>query len=182
MAADVDKIFGELMTVLHIFVGTLLAMACIWDVRTRRIPNVLTFSAAGLAVLFHLLSGGWSAAATSLGGWLLGAALFFPMFALRGMGGGDVKLLAAIGAWLGPGDVVFVAIATSLAGGVMALAVAIGHGYLKVAISNLWMVLMHWRVMGLRPLPAVTLDSAKGPRLAYAVPITIGTVVTLWLH
>ena len=88
------------MTALHIFVGLLLAIACIWDLRTRRIPNALTLPAAALALVFHLVSGGWSAAGTSLGGWLLGAALFFPMFALRGMGAGDVKLFAAAGAWL----------------------------------------------------------------------------------
>ena len=40
---------------------------------------------------------------------------------------------------------------------------------------------MHWRVAGVRPLPAVTLEGASGPRLAYAFPIAIGTVVTLWL-
>lgn len=170
------------MTALHIFVGTLLAVACVSDVRTRRIPNVLTFSAAGLALMFHLATGGWSAVGASVGGWLLGGALFFPMFALRGMGGGDVKLLAAVGAWVGPGQIVLVALATSIAGGAIGLVVAMGHGYLKAAISNLWVLLMHWRVMGVRPLPAMTLDSGRGPRLAYAVPIAIGTVVTLWLQ
>lgn len=170
------------MTALHIFVGTLLAVACVSDVRTRRIPNVLTFSAAGFALMFHLATGGWSAVGASVGGWLLGGALFFPMFALRGMGGGDVKLLAAVGAWVGPGQIVLVALATSIAGGAIGLVVAMGHGYLKAAISNLWVLLMHWRVMGVRPLPAMTLDSGRGPRLAYAVPIAIGTVVTLWLQ
>ena len=170
------------MTPLHIFVGTLLTLACISDLRTRRIPNVLTFSFAACALLFHLITGGWNAAAWSLGGCLLGAVLFFPMFALRGMGGGDVKLLAAIGAWLGPGQVAIVALATSIAGGVLGLIVAVGYGYLRTALSNLWMLLTHWRVAGVRPLPAVTLQGAKGPRLAYAVPIAIGTVVTLWLR
>ena len=56
----------------------------------------------------------------SVGGWMLGAALFFPMFALRGMGAGDVKLLAAVGAWLGPLPVVSVALITAIAGGVAA--------------------------------------------------------------
>lgn len=170
------------MTLLNIFVGTLLTLACISDLRTRRIPNVLTFSSAACALLFHLFTGGWPAAAWSLGGYLLGAALFFPMFALRGMGAGDVKLLAAVGAWLGPGQVALVALATSIAGGVLGLVVAIGYGYLRTALSNLWMLLTHWRVAGVRPLPAVTLQGAKGPRLAYAVPIAIGTVVTLWLR
>lgn len=170
------------MTALHIFVGTLLAIACISDLRTRRIPNVLTFTAAGLALVFHFATGGWSAAGTSLAGLLVGAALFFPMFALRGMGAGDVKLLAAVGAWVGPGQIVFVALATSVVGGLIGLVVAIGYGYLKAAVSNLWLLLMHWRVMGVRPLPAVTLDGTRGPRLVYAFPIAAGTMVTLWMR
>ena len=169
------------MTAPQIFVGTLLALACITDLRWRRIPNVLTFSAAGAALLFHLATGGWTAAGWSVVGYLLGALLFFPLFALRGMGAGDVKLLAAVGAWLGPGQVVIVAVASSIAGGVIGVLVALAYGYLKTALINLWALLMHWRVMGIRPLPAVTLDGTRGPRLAYAIPITIGTVVTLWL-
>ena len=103
------------------------------------------------------------------------------MFALRGMGAGDVKLLAAVGAWLGPAQVAFVALATSIAGGVLAIAVALLHGYLKTALSNVRALLTHWRVMGVRPLPEVTLEGTEGPRLAYAVPVAIGTMVTLWL-
>lgn len=169
------------MTALNIFVGTLLALACISDLRTRRIPNVLTFSAAVGALVFHFATGGLSAMGWSLAGLVLGALLFFPMFALRGMGAGDVKLLAAVGAWLGPGQVALVALATSIAGGVIAVIVALGYGYLRKALSNLYVLMMHWRVAGVRPLPELTLQGARGPRLAYAFPIAIGTVVTLWL-
>jgi prepilin peptidase CpaA len=169
------------MTALNIFLGILLTMACITDLRTRRIPNVLTVSAVIAALLFHLITGGWSAAGWSVAGCLLGAALFFPMFALRGMGAGDVKLLAAIGAWLGPGQVAMVAIMTSIAGGVIGVLVALGHGYLKTAVSNIWLLLMSWRVTGVKPVESVTLQGTRGPRLAYAFPIAIGTVVTLWL-
>jgi len=169
------------MTISHIVVGAVLALACISDLRTRRIPNVLTFSAVAGALVFHLLTGGWSAAGWSIVGCVLGALLFFPMFALRGMGAGDVKLLAAVGAWLGPSQVAIAALATSFAGGVIALAVALGHGYLKTACRNLWMLLTHWRVTGIRPVDELTLDGARGPRLAYAVPIAIGTLVALWL-
>ena len=154
------------------------AMVC--DVRTRRIPNVLTLSAAGLALGFHLVTGGPSAAGWSLAGWIVGVLLFLPMFALRGMGGGDVKLLAAVGAWLGPTQVALAALATSVAGGVIAIIVALGYGYLREALSNLYLLLMHWRVVGVRPLEQVTLRGTKGPRLAYAIPIAIGTVVTIW--
>jgi prepilin peptidase CpaA len=170
------------MTALHIFVGAVLALACISDIRTRRIPNVLTLSAAFAALIFHAATGGWVAAGWSLAGWLAGAALFFPIFALRGMGAGDVKLLAAVGAWLGPGQVVFVALATSIAGGLMGAGVALASGYLGTAFSNLRLLLTHWRVAGVQPLSTVTLEGTRGPRLAYAVPITVGTMVTLWLR
>jgi len=170
------------MMALNLFVGTLLALACVTDLRTRRIPNVLTFSAAAGAVLFHLVTGGWQAAGWSIVGLFVGALLFLPMFALRGMGAGDVKLLAAVGAWLGPGQVAMAALATSLVGGVMAVVVALAYGYLRKALTNIYLLLAHWRVMGVSPLPAVTLDGASGPRLAYALPIAIGTVVTLCLN
>ena len=169
------------MTALNLFVGTFLALACVTDLRTRRIPNVLTSSAVAGAVLFHLATGGWQAAGWSIVGLFVGALLFLPMFALRGMGAGDVKLLAAVGAWLGPGQVAIVALATSLVGGVMAVVVALAYGYLRKALTNIYLLLAHWRVMGVSPLPAVTLERASGPRLAYAFPIAIGTVVTLCL-
>lgn len=170
------------MTLLHMSVGALLALACISDIRTRRIPNALTFPAAVAGVIFHAASGGLPAAGWSLLGWLAGAALFFPIFALRGMGAGDVKLLAAVGAWLGPGQVVIAALLTSIAGGVMGLAVALGAGYLWTAILNLRLLLTHWRVAGVQPLPDMTLEGTRGPRLAYALPIAVGTTVTLWLR
>lgn len=169
------------MSTIQIFVGTVLAIACISDLRTRRIPNALTFTAAAAALGFHLITGGLNAAGWSLAGCVIGVLLFLPMFALRGMGAGDVKLLAAIGAWLGPSQVAYVALAASIAGGVVAIGVALGHGYLRTAVRNVWMLLMHWRIMGVRPLESVTLEGTGGPRLAYAVPISIGTVVTLWL-
>ena len=170
------------MTFSHLIVGVVLTLACIADLRTRRIPNVLTLSAAVLAVAYHAATGGWAAVGSSVGGWLLGVALFFPMFALRGMGAGDVKLLAAVGAWLGPTEVAFVALATSIAGGVLAIGVALFHGYLKKALTNVRTLLTYWRLAGIRPLPEVTLEGTEGPRLAYAVPVAIGTVVTLWLR
>src|SRR5690606_6853686 len=142
--------------------------AVVWDLRTRRIPNVLTFGAAAAALAYALAQGGPSALAWAFGGWLLGAALFFPLFALGGMGAGDVKLLAALGAWLGPVDVIWLAIFSSIAGGALAIAVSLYYGYLRQAGRNLWLMLAHWRVAGIRPVAGVTLRESKGPRLAYA--------------
>ena len=156
--------------------------ATAYDVRTRRIPNALTFGAAALAVLYGLVDAGTGGASQAVGGWLVGAVLFFPMFALGGMGAGDVKLLAALAAWLGPAEAVWLAIFAAMAGGVAALVVAAANGYLRRALSNVWLMLMHWRIAGLRPVPGLTLRDAGAPRLAYAIPITVGVVCTLWRH
>jgi prepilin peptidase CpaA len=75
------------------------ALAC--DLRARRIPNAVTATAAALGVAWHASPFGVGVAPALLG-LALGAALLIAPFALGGMGGGDVKLLAALGAWLGP--------------------------------------------------------------------------------
>jgi prepilin peptidase CpaA len=158
--------------------------ACVTDVRSRRIPNVLTFGSAAAALAFGLASGGFQGLGWAAAGWAVGAVLFFPLFALGGLGAGDVKLLAALGAWLGPGLAVWVALLAALAGGPLAVAVALSRGYARQALGNLWGLLTYWRVLGLRPHPGLTLESAPSttPRLPYALPIAAGLMVTLWLH
>ena len=158
------------------------ATAVAFDVRERRIPNVLNFGAAVAALAFAFVDAGLHGTATAAGAWLLGAALFFPFFALGGMGAGDVKLLAALAAWLGPADAVYLAIFAAMAGGVIAVLVALLRGYARQALSNLWLMLMHWRLVGLRPVPGLTLRDGQAPRLAYAIPIAVGALCTLWRH
>jgi len=55
-------------------------------------------------------------------------------------------------------------------------------GYLRQMFTNVWCLLMHWRVAGLRPAPELTLSTHRGPRLAYAVPVLAGLMVTIWLQ
>jgi prepilin peptidase CpaA len=158
-----------------------LAVACIacWtDVRTRRIPNALTFGAAGAGLVFHVFISG--SPLTAIGGWITGVLIFSPLFLLRGMGAGDLKLLGALGAWLGPVMALRIGLWSALAGGVLAIALALGHGYLGTALRNVQLLLTHWRVSGVKPLDTLTLDKGKGPRLAYAVPLMVGLLVALW--
>jgi prepilin peptidase CpaA len=77
------------MTIAEAVAVAVVIVACVWDVRTSRIPNVLTFTAIGLAPAFHLIVGGGASYATL--GLLVGLAVLFPMFALGAMGAGDVK-------------------------------------------------------------------------------------------
>src|SRR5207247_11228898 len=104
---------------------TLGAVACWCDMRTRRIPNALTFGGAALGIVYSLVASGPAGLATSLGGWFTGLALFMPMFLLGGMRAGDGKVAAFLGAWLGPTTTLFVALYSALAGGIMAVAVAL---------------------------------------------------------
>jgi len=162
-------------------VALVVALAgCVTDLRTRRIPNALTLSAAGAAVVFHGLDAGLAGIGQSVAGFAVGLALFLPLFALRGLGGGDVKLLAALGAWIGPGAAVWMALWAAIAGGPLALVVALSRGYLRKAFENVWSLLMFWRVVGLRPHPSLNLTTPGAPRLPYALPIAVGLVVTLW--
>jgi prepilin peptidase CpaA len=157
-------------------------VACVSDLRTRQIPNVLTFGAAVGAILAHGITDGLAGIGFSAGGWVVGLALFLPLFLLRGMGGGDVKLLAALGAWVGPGQAVWLALWSAVAGGVLAVIVALARGYGSRAFGNVWGLLGYWRVMGVRPHPALTLEASTSPRLPYSLPIAAGLGLTLWLR
>jgi prepilin peptidase CpaA len=165
------------------FCATGIALAaCVTDVRTRRIPNALTFGAAAAAVLFHTVAPAGHGFTSAVAGWFVGAAMMIVPFALGGLGAGDVKLMAALGAWLGPESAVWLFVYASIIGAVLSLIVAVCTGYLKQALSNVWLLLQHWAVTGLRPLHPISLEGSGGPRLAYALPIFAGVLLNLWLR
>ena len=120
---------------------------------------------AGVAA-HTLLPGGQGLAHAAIGG-AVGLAVFFPFFALGGMGGGDVKLMAALGTWIGWSPIVWTALYGAVAGGVMALVVGLSHGYLRQAISNVGGLLVFWSTQGIRPMAALTLE--HGQRSAAAL-------------
>ena len=156
--------------------------ACATDLHSRRIPNWLTFGASAAGIAFHYGIAGQLGVQYAMGGWVIGLLLFMPLFLLGGMGAGDVKLLAALGAWLGPANVCWLAMYSSIAGGLLAVPLALRHRYLGTAFRNLGALAKFWWYCGLRPMRRVSLEGGNGPRLAYAVPVFLGMVVTLWLH
>lgn len=156
------------------------AVACATDLRDRRVPNWLTAGTALAAVVAHALTPAGAGVSAAALGLVVGLLVFFPFFALGGMGGGDVKLMAALGAWVGWQGIVWTALYGAVAGGVLALVVAVVHGYLRQALSNIGGLLLFWSAQGIRPMPALTLEHGHGPRLPYAFPIFVGLVVALW--
>jgi prepilin peptidase CpaA len=164
-------------------VALLAVLGAGWDLARRRVPNFLTFGAAATAIAYFAAANGTSGLTSSLLGCAIGLGLSVPLFAVGALGAGDVKFLAAFGAWLGPAGVLVAALSAGILGGAMAVSVAVAHGYLGRALRNVATILNIWRVTGPRRIEGLTLDDAPGPRLAYAVPIAAGAVVALfWRH
>ena len=109
------------MTPTHLIAVIVATVACAIDLRDQthsELPDVFRRRAGD----GRRGVDGWpEGAMTSSAGWIAGLAIFFVPFALRGLGGGDVKLLAALGAWVGPTDVIWVALYTGIVGGLLAL-------------------------------------------------------------
>jgi len=114
----------------------LVALATRADVQARRIPNVLTGPALLLGVLVHLGLGGAAGAGNALLGAVVAGAILLPGWLMGFMGAGDVKLMAAVGAWLGHPDGFVAAVAALIAGGLLAVVVAARRGVLKQALRN----------------------------------------------
>jgi prepilin peptidase CpaA len=124
----------------------LLLLAAAWsDIRSRRIPNVLVFPGAIAGVLLHTLlpqEMGALGILGSLAGLGTGLALLLPLYLLRIMGAGDVKLMAMTGAFLGAQETVTALLCVLLAGGVLALGAALWQGKLGVLWRNLNVMLL----------------------------------------
>lgn len=157
----------------------LLCCAVFFDVRNHRIPNWLV--AVGLVCglsLNSLLSAGLGFI-SALQGFGLGILLLLPLYLLRAMGAGDVKLMGMVGAFLGSQAIIGVTLLTFIAGGVLALLVALQTGQLKHMLANV-RVVIQGAVMqaSLRQKPEIEMPQSAG-KLPYAVAIAAGTLLFL---
>ncbi len=109
------------MNILSGIVILVLCTAMIYDIRFSRIPNWITFPAMTAGITYHVCIAGTSGLITGVFGLLIGFSIFFIFYMLGGMGAGDIKLMAALGALLGPRDILFAAGFTAVAGGIYAV-------------------------------------------------------------
>ena len=145
----------------------MVTLAAYIDLRTRRIPNWLTVGmlAAGLVVnVWELGAAGFGVA---LAGCALGLVLLLPFYVVGGMGAGDVKLLGAVGALVGPQTLVSVAIYGALVGGTMSLVALAARGSLIPAVTE---------ILAQQRLPA-----RSGLKLPYGLAIASGVYLSLVL-
>ena len=101
----------------------MLTVCLVTDLRSRKIYNLVIFPVLIFGICYNVVTGGGSGLLQSLWGTLAGLGILIIPFALGGMGAGDVKLLAVIGAVKGPMFIGYTAIGMGLAGGVIALAI-----------------------------------------------------------
>jgi len=153
---------------------SLAALAVWWDLRERKIPRALTL--AGCLVALALRSAqGFEPLGAGVLGLLLGLAVSVPFVAAGVMGGGDAKLIAAVGAFLGPLQLVVALAFTALAGGLLAAALAIRCGAFYESIHGAGVLLM--RLLRIGPLgERRTLATAGALTIPYALPIAVGAI------
>ena len=119
---------------------------------------------------------GWHGLGQSLLGILLAAVVMGILYFLGGMGMGDVKLCAAVGAWIGPSQLLLALVMMGIAGGVMALVWAVCGGFLSESLDGVSDLLAGFGKRGLRPHETLVLSNKRTRKLPYAPAIAIGVI------
>jgi len=169
----------DLSTVLLL---VLLSVAMWSDVRTHKIPNKLNLLILVLGVSMQTWFLGLDGFVLAMLGLIVGFIFFIPFYLLGGFGAGDVKLMAAVGTFLGPQDTFIAAALTLMAGGIIGIAILlIRHGFVAYLSRN-WQTLKTFlltrQFIFLRP----ETGEAAAMRFPYAAAIAAGTFAAmLWL-
>lgn len=155
---------------------TALVIATVTDVRSRRIPNAVTYSTMLVTLLTYCLTSGWSGLFFSLKGMACGIVLLILPYFLGGMGAGDVKLMGAVGAVLGPVDTFFAFLVIATLGGVAAIGMLIVRRECSTVLRRLWNAICGF--LGGLGTAALRVDrpSLEREGIPYAAVIAGGTV------
>ena len=157
------------------YLGSVLLIAAIIDIRIQKIPNLLTFPAAALALIYHCFTNGISGFLFSIGGLATGIALLLIPYLLGGMGAGDAKLMGVVGGTIGAKGVFFAFLFTALAGGVYALALIVYYrrhfrGFFEKQFGTLLTLILTRKY-----IPETAMTNETKPRLCYGLAIAFGT-------
>lgn len=154
----------------------LFVCAAAWlDVTTHRIPNQLTVAGLAAALILRAPLGG-EAIVRGLAGLGVALGISVVLYALRAIGGGDVKLLAGVGAFLGSKEVLGALALIAVLGAAFALLSVVRKGLLPMLIFNTLDLVKSWRSLG-QAGPIRKLGSPGALTIPYAVPIALGTLI-----
>lgn len=162
-----------------LILGAVVIAAAVVDVRSRRIPNALILAGAAVGVAWQtvypaLVGGGIGFALEGMG---VGLAIMLPLYLLRAMGAGDVKLMAMVGTFLGPWNVASAALLSFIAGGVLAVAVSLVKGALGGLIVNVKNMVFGAMVSAFTTgRAAVEAPIVSVGKVPYGVAIALGTI------
>jgi len=149
--------------------------AGVFDWRYRRIPNWLTVSGFAAGVAVNTILYRWPGLKAALLGTLLGLGLPLPFVLLRSLGAGDWKLAGALGACLGPRQLLSVLVGTILVAGVMALAVIVWKGRMKQTLVNIAHLLA--ALFSLRmPASELSLDDPQSTKIPFGVAMAVAVL------
>ena len=154
--------------------------AAVIDIRSRRIPNWLSLPYLVAGVVVSAYWGGMTGLGSSIAGIGLATVVVGILWYLRGMGMGDLKLLAAVGAWVGPGQLLLALVATGIAGGFLALGYALWHGSVGRALDGTAELILRLPEKGFRPHRTIRLDNPHALKMPYAPAIAIGTIFSFF--
>jgi len=142
------------------------------DWRYRRIPNWLTVSGFAAGVVVNTILYRWPGLKAALLGMLLGLGLLLPFVLVRSLGAGDWKLAGALGACLGPRQLLSVLVGTILVAGVMALALVIWKGRLKRTLLNIARLVGAMFSLHM-PGPELSLDDPQSTKIPFGVSMAL---------
>ena len=158
--------------------------AAISDLIRRKIPNALVLSGILAALALHAWLWPQQLASLWLGGMATGFFLFLPLYVLRGMAAGDVKLIAMVGAFVGPWPVLQICFATFVLGGLMAVLMISYQGKWRACLRNvrelLWPMIA--RMAGIPLAPAALGQQASVGNMPYGLAIALGSLAVQGQH
>lgn len=161
------------------FVSAVLIFAAYIDGKQLKVPNWITFPMVLSGLLYHSVASGWTGAGDSLYGIVWGLLCLLPLYAIGGMGAGDVKLMAGIGAWLGATITCYSFAFTVVVGAVMAAVMILLSGRVHHHVRQF--VHIAYEIMIVRN-PRKLFETAKERKptmylLPYGIPICIGSIM-----
>jgi prepilin peptidase CpaA len=162
----------------HLLIPLALTLWIAWgDLRTRRIPNYLTLGTAVAGLAYNFMGQGLEGLVNGILGMLLGFAFLILPYLWGGMGAGDVKALAALGAWLGPKLTIWLFCYMGIAGGVMALGYLLWKGLLWEKIKAGWAFCLNLILCRPDGAPRAPDPAQFTQGIPYGVAIAVGMMI-----